>query len=214
MKKLKKEKIKKNKSQLIEIGSCFLIILSFGALSYQIYSNSKKNQINDNMIQEFFEDEKVPEENTKTEEKTIEPETKKEVNYEKYMGVLEIEKINVKRGFYSKQSRNNNVNKNIKILNESDMPDKENGNVIIAAHSGNSYVAFFKNLNKLNAGDIAKIYYEGKTYYYSLVNSYEINKNGTAHIVRNAYKNTLSLITCKSKTNKQIVFIFELKEIK
>lgn len=214
MKKLKKEKIKRNKSQLIEIGSCFLIILCFGALSYQIYSNSKKNQINDNMIQEFFEDEKIPEENTKTEEKPIESEAKKEVNYEKYMGVLELEKINVKRGFYSKQSRNNNVNKNIKILNESDMPDKENGNVIIAAHSGNSYVAFFKNLNKLNAGDIAKIYYEGKTYYYSLVNSYEINKNSTAHIVRNAYKNTLSLITCKSKTNKQIVFIFELKEIK
>lgn len=213
MKKLKKEKTKRNKSQLIEIGSFLILILCFGVISYQIYSNNQKDQINNNLIQEYFEEEVIPDESEEVREEAIEPEEKTEVNYEKYIGILEIDKLNIKRGFYPKTSSNNNVNRNIKILNESDMPDKENGNVIIAAHSGNSYVSFFKNLNKLNNGDIAKIFYDGKTYSYSLMNRYEIEKNGTAHIVRNAYKNTLTLITCKHNTNKQIVFIFELNEI-
>ena len=45
------------------------------------------------------------------------------------------------------------------------------------------------------------------------VNSYEIEKNGYAHIVRNAEKSTLTLITCKHNTNKQIVVIWELVEV-
>lgn len=213
MKKLKKEKIRISKSQLIEIGSFLIIVLCSGMLFFQIYSNNKKNEENNNMIEEYFEQEQVEE---KVEENIDDPVIEKqniEVNLEKYIGVLEIGKINVKRGFYPKTSRNNNVNRNLEVLNESDMPDKENGNVIIAAHSGNSYISFFRNLNKLSFGDTAKIYYEGKIYNYSLMNSYEINKNGTAHIVRNAYKNTLTLITCKHNTNKQIVYIFELNNI-
>ena len=42
------------------------------------------------------------------------------------------------------------------------------------------------------------------------MNYYEINKNGTAHIIRNADETTLTLITCISNTNKQIVYICEL----
>ena len=53
----------------------------------------------------------------------------------------------------------------------------------------------------------------GRTYNYKLVNTYEIEKTGTAHIKRNGEKNTLTLITCKHNTNKQLVFIFELNEI-
>ena len=110
-------------------------------------------------------------------------------------------------------SKNNNVNKNIQLLKESNLPDKENGNVIIAGHSGNSYKAYFKNLVKLNNGDEAKIVYNGKTYIYSLSNSYEVEKTGRVEISRNINKQTLTLITCKHNTNKQIVFVFELKNI-
>lgn len=213
MKKLKKEKVKISKSQLIEIGSFLIIVLCSGILFFQIYSNNKKNEENNNMIEEYFEQEQVEEQ---VEENIDDPVIEKqniEVNLEKYIGVLEIGKINIKRGFYPKTSRNNNVNRNLEILSESDMPDKENGNVIIAAHSGNSYISFFRNLNKLDSGDQAKIYYNGKTYTYFLMNNYEIEKNGLAHIKRNKYKNTLTLITCKHNTNKQLVFIFELDKI-
>lgn len=213
MKKLKKEKTKTNKSQLIEIGSFLIILLCAGAMFYQIYSNNKKDQLNDNLIQEYFEEEI---QNNKVIEETeqVVEEQPVHVNYENYIGVLEIKKINLKRGFYSKTSRNNNVNRNIQVLNESDMPNIENGNVIIAGHSGSSYVSFFKNLNKLDLYDEAIIYFEGKQYNYQLKNKYEIDKTGQAVIKRNKEKNVLTLITCKHNTNKQIVFIFELNEIK
>ncbi len=213
MKKLKKEKTKINKSQLIEIGSFLIILLCAGAMFYQIYSNNKKDQLNDNLIQEYFEEEI---QNNKVIEETeqVVEEQPVHVNYENYIGVLEIKKINLKRGFYSKTSRNNNVNRNIQVLNESDMPNIENGNVIIAGHSGSSYVSFFRNLNKLDLYDEAIIYFEGKQYNYQLKNKYEIDKTGQAVIKRNKEKNVLTLITCKHNTNKQIVFIFELNEIK
>ena len=70
-----------------------------------------------------------------------------------------------------------------------------------------------KNLVKLNNGDEAKIVYNGKTYIYSLSNSYEVEKTGRVEISRNINKQTLTLITCKHNTNKQIVFVFELKNI-
>lgn len=213
MKKLKKEKIKINKSQLIEIGSFLIILLCAGAMFYQIYSNNKKDQLNDNLIQEYFEEEIQNNEVVEETEQVVE-EQPVHVNYENYIGVLEIKKINLKRGFYSKTSRNNNVNRNIQVLNESDMPNIENGNVIIAGHSGSSYVSFFRNLNKLDLYDEAIIYFEGKQYNYQLKNKYEIDKTGQAVIKRNKEKNVLTLITCKHSTNKQIVFIFELNEIK
>lgn len=213
MKKLKKEKTKINKSQLIEIGSFLIILLCAGAMFYQIYSNNKRDQLNDNLIQEYFEEEIQNNEVIEETEQVVE-EQPVHVNYENYIGVLEIKKINLKRGFYSKTSRNNNVNRNIQVLNESDMPNIENGNVIIAGHSGSSYVSFFKNLNKLDLYDEAIIYFEGKQYNYQLKNKYEIDKTGQAVIKRNKEKNVLTLITCKHNTNKQIVFIFELNEIK
>ena len=39
---------------------------------------------------------------------------------------------------------------------------------------------------------------------------YLIDKTGTAEIIRNKNKSTLTLITCKHNTNKQIIVIAEL----
>ena len=39
---------------------------------------------------------------------------------------------------------------------------------------------------------------------------YDIEKTGTANIIRNKEKTTLTLITCRHNTNKQIVVICEL----
>ena len=92
------------------------------------------------------------------------------------------------------------------------MPDVYHGNLIIAGHSGTSKTAYFKNLNKLEIGDIAKVNYQAKTYNYELVKIYEIAKTSNASIIRNQNKNTLTLITCKRKSNQQLIFIFELEE--
>ena len=215
MKKLRKEKTKINKSQLIKIGSFLIIGICTLTISLTLLNNYKNDKEEDKSLNDFFE---VQEQINIEQEETIEEkqEQKEEVKHydtESYLGVLEIKKIGLTKGFYSINSKNNKVNKTIQVIKESKMPDEDKGNLIIAGHSGNAYISYFRNLNKLNYGDIATIFYNGKTYNYKLVNSYEIEKIGTAHIKRNAEKTTLTLITCKHNTNKQLVFIFELNEI-
>lgn len=210
---MKKSKRKIFKSQLIIIDSFLIIIICSFILFTQIRSEQKEEKINNSLIEDFLEENEEEKEEEVNIENKIEIKNNTDIKFEKYIGILEIPKLKIKRSFYQINSKNNNVDKNIKILKESDMPDVENGNLIIAGHSGNSYISFFRNLNKLNSGDQAKIYYNGKTYTYSLMNDYEIEKNGLAHIKRNKYKNTLTLITCKHNTNKQLVFIFELDKI-
>ena len=169
------------------------------------------------MIKEYYENEEyivdvpVVEEETPQEEQSEEKKEEKKVEVN-YIAVIKIPKIGLEKGLASKDSYYNNVNRNIQILTESDMPDKEKGNVILAGHSGNSSVSYFRKLNKLQNNDEVIISYKGKDYVYRMVNSYEIEKNGYAHILRNAEKTTLTLITCKHNTNKQLIVICELIE--
>ena len=211
---------KEKNNKIIGIIISILIIFIGALFIYIDYENKveeeKKNEI---LMESFFENEDNKSFNKEIVDDEIdikeENDDKKENNIiisEDYMFVLEIPKINLKRGVFSKTSRNNNVNTNIQILKESNMPDEEKGNVILAGHSGNSYVSFFKNLEKLNNGDIAYIFYNGNKFSYKLVNFYEIEKTGFANIIRNQEKETLTLITCKHNSNKQYIFIFELEK--
>ena len=133
-------------------------------------------------------------------------------NKEEYLGILEIKKIKLRKGFYKLNSNLNNVDKNIMIVSSSDMPDVNKGNLILASHSGNSSVSYFRYLDKLDMEDIASIYYLGKKYDYKLINYYDVDKNGSVQIIKNNDINTLTLITCKKNTDKQTVFIFELNK--
>lgn len=139
---------------------------------------------------------------------------KENINYTQYdyIGVIEIPKINLKRGFVDKNSKYNDVRYNVQILNESQMPNIEKGNFILAAHAGNTRVSFFKNIKNLSINDEVLIYFQNKKYAYKVVKTYEIEKTGYANIVRDKSKTTLTLITCKSGTNYQIIVICELKE--
>ena len=211
-----KRKEKNNKSQLIKVGS-FLILLGMGITSTNLIINFINIQNEKDLIKEYYENEEyivdvpVVEEETPHEEPVEEKKEEKKVEVN-YIAVIKIPKIGLEKGLASKDSYWNNVNRNIQILTESDMPDKEKGNVILAGHSGNSSVSYFRKLNKLQNNDEVIISYKGKDYVYRMVNSYEIEKNGYAHILRNAEKTTLTLITCKHNTNKQLIVICELIE--
>ena len=140
-------------------------------------------------------------------------ETKKDNNNytPNYIGFLEIDKIHLKQGFLSIDNYYNNVDYNIEILKVSDFPDVLNGNFILASHSGNSSISYFRNLYKLDIGDIAKVYYKSKTYKYQIVNIYKENKDGSVGIYRDSNKTTLTLITCsKNDKQHQTVYILEL----
>ena len=133
------------------------------------------------------------------------------IKKKKYIGILEIPRINLQRGFYDFGFKENNVNQNIEVIESSLMPNQRFGNLILAAHSGNSKISYFKNLYKLEIGDKAYVYYVDKYYTYQLVNVYDEEKDGTVLIRRNSNQTNLTLITCdKNAKDKQNVYIFAL----
>ena len=213
----RKNKIKNNKNskgQLIVVGS-LLIILGTLIIGGKYLYNYLETKNEEQLIDTFFEEQKEITEDTTTEvpEEKVETEkpqpTKTKIDY---FAVIKIPKIGLEKGLANKGSYYNNVNRNILVVKESDMPDKDKGNVILAGHSGNGRTAYFKNLHKLERDDEVSIFYNGSEYKYKVVNQYDIEKTGTANIVRNAEKSTLTLITCRHNTNKQIIYICELVE--
>lgn len=120
--------------------------------------------------------------------------------------VLEIPKINLKQQFYPNDKEKNKVDKGIQVIETSKMPNQK-GNLILAAHSGNSSIAYFKNLDKLNINDVVYVHYKNKNYQYIIKDIYDVEKTGYIDIKRNKNKQTLTLITCKKNTNKQTVYI-------
>ena len=136
-----------------------------------------------------------------------------EIDYSSYLGVLEIPAIRLKRGFYGLDSRYNNIKYNVTLVEGSSMPDEYQGNLILMAHSGDSYISFFAYLYKLNIGDECYITYNGNGYRYVITNIYNVQKNGVVSINRDRSKNTLTLITCtKDDDYSQTVYIAELAE--
>lgn len=209
-----KEKIKnKRKSQLIIFGSFLIIIGNIMIISKFLY-NYFQIQTEKDLIDKFYDEEKIKKKIVEEESTSNNEQNKNVTTDNEYIGILKITKIGLEKGLVSKKSYYNNVNRNIFILNESDMPDKEKGNVILAGHSGNGRISFFKNLYKLEINDYVSIFYNGSEYKYKVVNLYEIEKTGKANIVRNVEKSTLTLITCKQNTNKQIVYICELIDVR
>lgn len=136
------------------------------------------------------------------------------INYETYIGTLEIPKISFNKGFYPKESSLNNVKFNIKILPESAYPDEAQGNVIIIGHSGNYSNSYFGNLYQLAIDDTASITYNNKKYTYKIVNIYTDSKDGVVTIYRDETKTTLTLITCtKDDETTQTIYILELVNV-
>ena len=131
-----------------------------------------------------------------------------------YIGYLSIPKINLKKGFLDKRSPDNDVEKNILVVEGSSYPTKDKGNLILAGHSGTGWKAFFNDLYKLNKGDKAIVTYKGKTYTYKITNIYTQPKVGKIAIYRNYDKTTLTLITCTNHdSTTQTIYIAELQSV-
>ena len=131
-----------------------------------------------------------------------------------YIGYLTIPKINLTKGFLDSRSTENDVDKNLLVVSGSNYPDVENGNFIIAGHSGTGWNSFFNDLYKLIVGDTANITYKGKKYNYTIVNIYKQPKIGKLAIYRDYSKTTLTLITCTNNdSTSQTVYIAELTSV-
>ena len=133
------------------------------------------------------------------------------VDFSKYYGVIEIPRIELKRGFYNTDSKYNTIEKNVTMVQGSTMPDVDKGNLILMAHSGDSYISFFAYLYVLREGDNVFITYNGIKYQYRIVNIYYVEKNGMVLVTRDLDKTCLTLITCtKDDDTSQTVYIAEL----
>lgn len=217
LKRTRKNKNIDKKEQLIKLVASFIFLIGsfmyIGRIAYNYYAELRDY----NKAQEFLNigKEEVEEIKVDIDEEEIKEqpkqEEKKTSNYN-YIGVLEIPKINIKRGFLNIKDKGNNVNKNLQVIKGSDMPNVKNGNLIIAAHSGNSYISYFKNLHKLSNDDVAYVYFNNIKYTYKVAGKYDAEKNGKVTIHRDNKKNTLTLITCsQTDKTKQIVYILELE---
>ncbi len=201
------------KSRLLKVGSLLLIIIGIGIIVCKYFYEYNLDQEETTKIDIFLNEQTDVENETSSLASSFSNENEKSSSQsnENFIAVLEIPKIDLKKGIYSINSKNNNVDKNIMLLNESDMPDVINGNFILAGHSGTGYNAYFKDLKKLELGDFAYIYYKKNKYKYSLIDEYEVEKTGEALIIKDSDISALTLITCKDNENKQLVFIFELE---
>ena len=204
-------KKEKNKSWLVITGF-FILLLGISTITYYFISNKQLDNLEDDALKTFYiEEEKI---NNEVEQpKEPEKEEVKEHKKIEYIAVLKIPKINLERGLVDPNSYLNNVDYNIQILKNSAMPDQRFGNVILAAHSGNARISYFRNFDKLDINDNVSISYKGKIYSYKVVNIYDIEKNGKAQIIRNKNVSTLTLVTCRHNTNKQMIVICELVSV-
>lgn len=213
-KKLKKSQILLLGSLLVFIGSIFLTYEYFVKMKSDVFSEMKLSYMENEIVEADDNDNdttitEVPElENL---DKTETPPKQPEIDYSKYLGVLEIPKIGLKRGFYNIDSKYNNIQYNVSMVKGSTLPDVVNGNLILMAHSGWAAISYFEYLYNLRIGDYAYITYNGKKYSYKLVNVYDVPKTGKVKIVRSYNKTTLTLITCtRNSYTLQTVYILEL----
>ncbi len=175
---------------LLKFVRNFVLISLFLVFSF---SNSKQIIVKNNFSNSYNAVENSKAENTKS-------------NKEMPIGLIKIPKINLNKPLYAIYSNLNDVNKNIEILKSSNMPSDENGNFILAAHSGYSFISYFHNLYKLDIDDEVMVNYNSQEYTYKISKIYEVLKTGKVSIKRDKNKSTITMITCKG-SDKQLVVI-------
>lgn len=210
-KKLKKSQILLLGSLLVFVGICTLSFEYLGRMKDDVFTDMNF-KLNEGLVVADTEEEttdvpisnNLPEDNKQVVQAPA-------IDYSKYLGVLEIPKVGLKRGFYNLDSKYNDIQYNVTLVKGSNMPDVVNGNLILMAHSGDAAVSYFAYLYILKIGDKAYVTYNGNKYTYQIANIYDVPKTGRVKIVRSYDKTTLTLITCTKNNDKaQTVYILEL----
>ena len=183
--------------------SLIIIMLSISLFCcYHIYYHLI-DKSNDDLIRDYY----VANQNDVEEKELVSKITNIK---EEYMGILSIPKIKLKTGFYTKDSKKNNVSKNVTILKESILPGDKSSIIYLAAHSGSGYLAYFKDINKLTYEDVINISINKENYQYSIFDIYELPKNGSIMVDRNINENYLVLTTCSNNKNMQLVIVSKM----
>ena len=142
---------------------------------------------------------------------------KKKTNKSAYVGRIKIPKIGLNKGFVESKGGLGNMNKcvdyNVCAFSGSDSyPNRDGTHLILGAHNGSRWNAFFNRIEQLKVGDKAYIDYKGKRYKYKLVETYKDAKGDYAisFHVNNANKQ-LSLFTCASPNYNRYYSVLSFK---
>lgn len=182
--------------------SLILLILSLAMFfSYHIYYYCLENKSNEEVTM-FLE-----EENDVTPQKV---ELLKNDNSNEIWGVLAISKIHLQKVFYHLQSNKNSVNIGLEVLEGSLMPNIANSSFFIAAHSGNSYLGYFKKLYQLSIGDEVRLIFNQGEYLYTVSQIMLQDKNGVISVDKKRDNTILVLTTCSKEKDKQLVVVSTL----
>lgn len=181
-----------------------LVLLGIMIIAFYFVYQRGLEVKNDNEVEIYIEKTKIQEEVEVPKE-----EPKEEINNKtysiNYTAVLEIPSINLKRGVVDNTKGFKSINYAISVDNSSNYPNN-NGNFILYSHSGNSNIAFFNKLYKLEINDDIYVYYNGMKYHYRIFNKYDIEKTGKAKIINLKDNKYITLITCnQNKKGYQIV---------
>ncbi len=212
----KEYKEKRISPSVVAIIGAVLTLTGGFFVSYN-YIQSKRVYAYDYMANIFYksnEDKEIASQITEETEGQSEQPEESDTYTDDYIGYLTIPKINLNKGFVDKRSSENDVEKNIMVIEGSTYPDVERGNFILAGHSGTGWKAFFNELYRLNIGDETYVTYKGKKYTYKITNIYKQSKTGKIAIYRNYNKTTLTLVTCTNNDETtQTVYIAELENV-
>ena len=212
----KEYKEKRISPSVVAIIGAVLTLTGGFFVSYN-YIQSKRVYAYDYMANIFYksnEDKEIASQITEETEGQSEQPEESDTYTDDYIGYLTIPKINLNKGFVDKRSSENDVEKNIMVIEGSTYPDVERGNFILAGHSGTGWKAFFNELYRLNVGDKTYVTYKGKKYTYKITNIYKQSKTGKIAIYRNYNKTTLTLVTCTNNDETtQTVYIAELENV-
>lgn len=199
---------KKRKKKINLISSIGFLLLIIGLISfvYMFLSDCDRKKQEIDHIESYIK-------NYDNKGNVIKEENKHNTssNFE-YVAILDIPKINLRKGLVMSTKNFKSINYAISIDKNSKMPD-EKGYFILYAHSGNSRISYFKDINKLEKDDITKVFYQGKTYNYKVNKKYEIQKTGSLVLNESYDTNNLVLLTCIHNTKKQLVIICTLESV-
>lgn len=188
---------------LVTIG---IAILGF----YLIYNKSIEKRASDS-VNDYINDTSIVEE-VEIEDKNKEQIKEKESSSKSinYTAIIEIPTIDLKQGVVDSTKNFSSINYAISVDKNSNYPN-ESGNFILYAHSGNSYISYFRKLNKVNINDNVYIYFNGVKYHYVIYDKYDIKKTGKAKVITSKSDNYITLITCnQDKKGYQIVVLGKL----
>ncbi len=188
------------------VAISFIIISFFIIIIYELNEN-RNEKIEQQNVEEYIEmtSEEIKDESTEEIVESEQPQNEKVQSNTSYKAILEIPKISLKRGIVDATRNFNSINYAISADLKSNYPN-EMGNLILYAHSGNSSVGFFRNLDKLDLNDKIIVYYNGIKYTYTVTNKHDILKTGKAKVISSKNDKYITLITCnKRRKGYQIV---------